>query len=565
MKKCFRVFCFIFVLNQSVINFSLHACITNEDCYDNLWCTGTEQCVNHICVDGTPPCDDGNLCSIDECEEASPHAEYSPGNCSYQCAASTTTDPCCEEAICDQFPICTAQVVLTPSDKQAFPGAVGVKVDICLDNQNYAVGGVQADVCEEGSGTPIDCLVCVGCELTARTVLFDCFVNELGNGCCRLLLISKHPGGIINRGICTITKINYSVYNDCTYHGCASLIPENLKISDQYGYQLTAVGVPSEFCILYDSDWDGVYDHEDNCPTDFNPYQEDIDGDGIGNVCDNCFIDYNPDQGDYDEDSFGDVCDYCTDTDGDTYGNDGFPHNTCPLDNCPVDYNPAQEDFDEDGLGDICDPDDDNDLICDPGEIDVSCTGSDNCQNNYNPDQDDSDDDEVGNVCDNCPLEANPDQEDVDSDDVGDLCDNCPNEYNPNQADWDEDGLGDTCDDSDSDGVYDVSDNCLVVYNPNQEDIYPPQGNDIGDACDCETNFDCDQDVDATDVTAFLQDFGRNQYYNPCINQNPCHGDFSCDGDVDANDVSKFLEDFGRSRYNNPCPACVTGDWCVYQ
>jgi hypothetical protein len=33
-----------------------------------------------------------------------------------------------------------------------------------------------------------------------------------------------------------------------------------------------------------------------------------------------------------------------------------------------------------------------------------------------------------------------------------------------------------------------------------------------------------------------------------------CNGDFNYDGNCDANDVSTFLEDFGRSQYFNPCP-----------
>jgi len=61
----------------------------------------------------------------------------------------------------------------------------------------------------------------------------------------------------------------------------------------------------------------------------------------------------------------------------------------------------------------------------------------------------------------------------------------------------------------------------------NQEDTYPPQGNNIGDACDCEADFDCDTKVD-------------------------------------GGDVAKFLEDFARSYLNNLCPACEVGDWCVY-
>ncbi|MCK4660121.1 MAG: hypothetical protein KAV82_11420 [Phycisphaerae bacterium] len=37
-----------------------------------------------------------------------------------------------------------------------------------------------------------------------------------------------------------------------------------------------------------DIDGDGVYDPDDNCPSDYNPPQDDTDGDGVGNVCDRC-------------------------------------------------------------------------------------------------------------------------------------------------------------------------------------------------------------------------------------------------------------------------------------
>jgi hypothetical protein len=118
--------------------------------------------------------------------------------------------------------------------------------------------------------------------------------------------------------------------------------------------------------------------------------------------------------------------------------------------------------------------------------------------------------------------------------------------------------------DEDGDGIPDDQDNCPDTPNPVQEDTYPPQGNGIGDACDCESDFDCDGDVDADDVAAFLTDFGRFQFNNPCVNDNPCNGDFECDGDVDAGDVEKYLEDFGRFQFNNPCPACTVGAWCSY-
>jgi hypothetical protein len=157
---------------------------------------------------------------------------------------------------------------------------------------------------------------------------------------------------------------------------------------------------------------------------------------------------------------------------------------------------------------------------------------------------------------------------DFDGDTVCDDTDNCPDDHNPFQIDCDNDGEGDICDvntiDPDGDGVDAACDNCPATPNPNQADTYPPQGNVIGDACDCECDFDCSGSVDANDVTAFLMDFGRSTFNNPCTNAAPCNGDVDCNGNCDANDVTSLLEDFGRSQFNNPCPACEVGDWCVY-
>jgi hypothetical protein len=120
--------------------------------------------------------------------------------------------------------------------------------------------------------------------------------------------------------------------------------------------------------------------------------------------------------------------------------------------------------------------------------------------------------------------------------------------------------------------VGNIGDSCIVneacgpggLCSMNQQDIYPPQGNGIGDACDCEGDFDCDGDCDGTDAAAFKTDFGRSSFLDPCINEDQCHGDFDCDNDCDGTDAALFKVDFGRSAFNNPCPTCIQGDWCNY-
>ena len=133
-------------------------------------------------------------------------------------------------------------------------------------------------------------------------------------------------------------------------------------------------------------------------------------------------------------------------------------------------------------------------------------------------------------------------------------------------AGWDSGSTTSTVDpnDMDSDGVPDDEDNCPNTPNPDQLDTYPPQGNGIGDACDCEADFNCDGNVDANDVVSFSIDFGRGESTYPCTNVPKCKGDFNCDTNVDSADVTMFLQDFGRSFFFNPCPACEDGDWCSY-
>ena len=247
-----------------------------------------------------------------------------------------------------------------------------------------------------------------------------------------------------------------------------------------------------------DSDGDGVPDAADNCPTVYNPSQEDSDSDGVG-----------------------DSCDVCTDTDGDGFGNPGFPKNTCQLDNCPTIANPAQEDGDSDQAGDSCDvcTDTDGDGFGNPGFPKNTCSD------------------------DNCPAIANPDQ-----------------------ADNDHDGIGNVCDpDDDNDGVPDVTDNCQFVANPGQEDN---DQDGIGNACDpCDCAGWCDLNGDAAinpvDVVRMVNFVyksidARGNIPNCPMSQNPNYnGDWNCDGAVNPVDVVRYVNFVYKSQTNfPPCDPC---------
>jgi len=145
--------------------------------------------------------------------------------------------------------------------------------------------------------------------------------------------------------------------------------------------------------------------------------------------------------------------------------------------------------------------------------------------------------------------------------------------------------------DYDSDGIHNLDDTCPLIPNGPELGICynaPDAGNtclstdDCDECCmnqedyvcNCKSDFNCDLNVDAIDVSEFLNEFGRSQYLIPCANDDPCRADYACDGDVDADDAREFLFDFsgrffcGPSFCLSPCITCIEDNFvyaCTYE
>ena len=223
-------------------------CETDADCDDDLFCNGTEVCnPTCVCSPGIPACPDDGFgeCSSDCDEDADVCRDYSL--CDEAYALTHPTECSVEGSPCASL---LGGIIMLMEDGYYQPPAGGdgvtIKNKICLDNPEILVGGIQFDLCDGP-----DCLKCIYCELTERTIQFDCSVLELPNGCCRVILFCKNPGCAINPGLCNIVTLVMQTREDAP-DDCGEVCIEegftNIVVSDYDGYPLKAAGISGELC-----------------------------------------------------------------------------------------------------------------------------------------------------------------------------------------------------------------------------------------------------------------------------------------------------------------------------
>ena len=149
-----------------------------------------------------------------------------------------------------------AQVTLTVGEGSGLPGSLENPVTVSLNNPANDVGSIQVEVCDEDDYlTPVlDDGTMSGyknCDTINRASVFRCAVNELGNGCCRVMLFSTDPSNsFIGKGTGDIFTLKYDVSGEAPGGECKDLTLENVIVPNELGRDLDVTAEPGEFCFL---------------------------------------------------------------------------------------------------------------------------------------------------------------------------------------------------------------------------------------------------------------------------------------------------------------------------
>ncbi len=297
------------------------SCDLSDPCQVNGTCQANGSCAGEL-----RDCNDEDPCTADACDSASGGCVYSI-NAGASCSddnGCTVNDLCqpdgrCEGVprVCDDHDVCTEDI--------CNPGT-GACEGLPLSGVSCDLGSACSydDVCQNGvcrAGTEILCDD--GNPCTADSCDAD-------TGCATTFLADETSCGL---GMWCMDGLCVDMPSDC-YLSCEAL--ENCGLLGVWPHLPSPITECEETCEmenwsedtlscamstsncdalaedcfgLIDSDSDGVLDDEDNCPTRYNPFQENADNDSLGDVCDNCPFATNQTQRDNDGDGLGNACD----------------------------------------------------------------------------------------------------------------------------------------------------------------------------------------------------------------------------------------------------------------
>jgi hypothetical protein len=208
----------------------------------------------------------------------------------------------------DSVEVQIGKVALGVGNTNAHPGPQAAEVEILLWNSENHVRAIQTDVCgcemdncnEYGSsdacddtlcgqiwdetecGNSADCqwktvggvpqcvnlydcawvggdigcvaqdnVVCTACVVDEdRSAEFICSANEQPNGCCKITLYNTEPDDLIGHGDGAVAIVKYDVGEEMTSKDCVCLVPDEIKVADQFNEFLCAVPKKGEICFM---------------------------------------------------------------------------------------------------------------------------------------------------------------------------------------------------------------------------------------------------------------------------------------------------------------------------
>ena len=158
---------------------------------------------------------------------------------------------------------------LTVGDGSGAPRSQGNQITVALNN-DVSVGGIQLEICDEDYF-----IVCAGCQVVDRASGFLCELNELSDGCCRILLVDVTGEGLAE-GAGPIFTVDYTVSTNVPVGKCKSLDVQEVKIGDDNQQPLDVTSEPGEFCFSNPCIAEQVYGNHSEVTEFLRKYRDNV-------------------------------------------------------------------------------------------------------------------------------------------------------------------------------------------------------------------------------------------------------------------------------------------------